>query len=264
MPAADHLPALEMLGVTVPALRDPDTAVLEDVRWTVASGEYWAVGGLHRTGKSDLMAVAGGVMRPASGTLRIFGQELMTGFESERLASRRPVGLVFDGGQLVHRLSLLENITLPLLYHLPPGAPEPVTCLEALVEFTGLAPLMGKLPAAVSRNQRQRIGLARALALRPRLLLLDNPLTGLDPRDAQWWLDALDALAAGHALLDHQPLTLVVTADDFRPWMDRARQFAVLKDRRFLPLGNRAEARANADPLLEDLLHRSLPLGSTE
>ena len=259
MISTDHIPALEMIGVTVPTVRDPDAIILEGVQWTVAPGDYWAIGGLHRSGKSDLMAVAGGVMRPAVGTLRIFGQALMVGFESERIAARRLVGLVFDGGQLVQRLSLLENIALPLHYHLPPAAPEPTAHLEALVAFTGLASSMRKLPASVSRNQQQHIGLARALALRPRLLLLDNPLTGLDPRDAQWWLDALDQLAAGHPLLERQPLTLVVTADDLRPWISRARQFAVVKDLHFLPLGDRTEARAHPDPLLEDLLHGLSP-----
>jgi ABC-type transporter Mla maintaining outer membrane lipid asymmetry ATPase subunit MlaF len=106
----------------------------------------------------------------------------------------------------------------------------------------------------VNRNWQQRIGLARALALKPEVLLLDNPLTGLDPRDAAWWLDIVDALAAGHPIVDGKPLTLVVTGDDLRPWQNRARQFAVLKNRQFVSLGARADLAGHTETHLQDLL----------
>ena len=251
---ADSVPALEMTDVTVSTLRDPSIELLRDVQWTVEAGDYWVVAGLHRSGKSDLMAVAAGLMRPRRGTVRIFGRELLSGFEHERVDSRRPVGLVFDGGQLLHHLTLAENIALPLEYHEVGNDVERGVRLQSLIEFTGLESSMARHPAQVSRNAQQRIGLARALALMPRLLLLDNPLTGLDPRDATWWLDSLDALARGHALLDGSPLTLVVTGDDFRPWQNRAKQFALLNGPAFLALGGREELRAHPEPLLKVLL----------
>ena len=251
---ADSVPALEMTGVTVSTLRDPSVELLRDVQWIVQPGEYWVVAGLHRSGKSDLMAVAAGLMRPRCGTVRIFGRELLAGIEHERVDSRRPVGLVFDGGQLLHHLTLAENIALPLDYHEVGHDAERRTRLQSLIEFTGLESSMARHPAQVSRNEQQRIGLARALALKPRLLLLDNPLTGLDPRDAAWWLDSLDSLACGHALLDGQPLTLVVTGDDFRPWQNRAKQFALLNGTTFLALGGREELRHHPEPLLQVLL----------
>ena len=251
---ADSVPALEMTDVTVSTLRDPSVELLRDVQWTVQSGDYWAVAGLHRSGKTDLMAVAAGLMRPKRGTVKIFGRELLTGVEHERADSRRPVGLVFDGGQLLHHLTLAENIALPLEYHEVGNDAERGVRLQTLIEFTGLESSMARRPAQVSRNEQQRIGLARALALKPRLLLLDNPLTGLDPRDAAWWLDSLDALSRGHMLLDGEPLTVVVTGDDFRPWQNRAKQFAVLSGTIFLALGGREELRQHPEPLLKVLL----------
>ncbi len=247
------VPAFEMRNVTVAALRDASLVVLEQVNWTVEVGDFWAVAGLLRSGKSDLLALAAGISRPLRGVHHLFGQELIAGFEYERLALRLRIGLVFDGGQLLNHLTLEENIALPLLYHRG-ASPEISARVQALIELTGLEPWATSLPSAVNRNWQQRIGLARALALKPEVLLLDNPLTGLDPRDVGWWLDALDSLAAGHPIVDGKPLTLVVTGDDLRPWRHRARQFAVLKDQQFIPLGQRSDLDGHSEPLLRELL----------
>ena len=223
------------------------------MNWTVNVGDFWAVAGLLRSGKSDLLALAAGISRPLRGVHHLFNQELIAGFEYERLALRLRVGLVFDGGQLLHHLSLEENIALPLLYHRG-VSPEVTERVQALIDLTGLEPWAGSLPGNVNRNWQQRIGLARALALKPDVLLLDNPLTGLDPRDAGWWLETVDALSAGHPIMDGKPLTLVVTGDDLRPWRNRARQFAVLKNQQFIPLGQRADLAGHGESLLQDLL----------
>jgi ABC-type transporter Mla maintaining outer membrane lipid asymmetry ATPase subunit MlaF len=252
--ADPSVPALEMRDVSVTTLRDASNIVLEGVNWTVASGDFWAVAGLLRSGKSDLMALAAGITRPARGSCRLFGQELVAGFEQERLTLRLRVALVFDGGQLLHHLTLAENIALPLRYHFDDGGPQIDQRIQSLVEFTGLEPWAGSHPAGVNRNWQQRIGLARALALKPEVLLLDNPLTGLDPRDAAWWLETVDSLSAGHPIVDGKPLTLVITSDDLRPWHNRARQFAVLKNRQFVSLGTREDLAGHAEPLLQDLL----------
>ena len=248
-----------MRAVTVVSLRDASKVVLEDVNWTVKVGDFWAVAGLLRSGKSDLLSLAAGISRPTRGVHQLFGKELVAGFEQERLALRLRIGLVFDGGQLLHHLTFAENIALPLRYHLGDTA-DIEQRLRALVEFTGLEPWADSRPADVNRNWQQRIGLARALALKPEILLLDSPLTGLDPRDIGWWLVTMDALAAGHPILDGKPLTLVVTVDDLRPWRKRARQFAILKNQQFLPLGTRADLAGHGEPLLQDLL--SLESGS--
>ena len=258
---ASATPAFEMRNVTVTALRNASVVVLEQVNWTVEPGDYWAVAGLLRSGKSDLLALAAGISRPTRGVHHLFGQELLTGFEAERLALRLRVGLVFDGGQLLHHLTLTENIALPLLYHRG-ASPEISARIQALVELTGLEPWADSSPSTVNRNWQQRFGLARALALMPEVLLLDNPLSGLDPRDAAWWLETVDALAAGHPIMGGKPLTIVVTGDNLRPWRNRARQFAVLKNQQFIPLGTRADLAGHSEPLLEELLStepRSLP-----
>jgi len=179
---------------------------------------------------------------------------LDAGFEQELLALRLRLGLVFDGGRLLNHLTILENIALPIRYHKNISVPEAVSEAQALLELTGLSAWADRAPSAMRRNWQQRIGLARALALKPEILLLDSPLSGLDPRDAAWWLDLLDQLSAGHSIVDGRPMTLAVTGDNLRPWSGRARQFAVLKNKTFVPLGNRSELLAHGEPLLQELL----------
>lgn len=249
------IPALEMRNVTVTAVRDASVVVLNRVNWTVQRGDFWAIGGLLRSGKSDLLALAAGITRPAYGVHHLFGEELVPGFEHEQLTQRLRVALVFDGGQLLHHLSLIENIALPLLYHRGSSS-EVSERTHSLLEFTGLMPWADSLPSAVNRNWQQRIGLARALALNPEVLLLDSPLAGLDPRDATWWLETLEGISMGHPISGNRPTTVVVTGDDLRPWRNRARQFALLRNREFVALGQRGDLDTHYEPLVHELLQQ--------
>jgi ABC-type transporter Mla maintaining outer membrane lipid asymmetry ATPase subunit MlaF len=224
-----------MEEVAVGSMHDLSLVVAEHVNWSVQSGDYWVVAGWQGSGKSDFLMMTGGVMAPLRGQYWLFGEEMPI-FDDARLQVRLRLGLVFDGGRLFNQLTVRENVALPLRYHrnLTQTAAEPE--VNALLEAMELGPWADSTPGALSRNWQKRVGLARALMLRPELLLVDNPLAGLDLRQEHWWLDFLSQLSKGHPLLG-PPLTLVVTAADLRPWKDRARQFAVLKDRKFAVLG---------------------------
>ncbi len=239
-------PALEMIDVSVPRMAEPDRPVLEGVNWQVSPGDYWFVGGLHRSGKSDLMALAAGVLRPLKGSYRLFGAELPEGYEQDPIGERLRIGLVFDGGQLIHDLTIEENVALPLCYHQNLSVAEARERIAPLLALVELDPVAKGSPSALSRNRQQRAGLARALVLKPEVLLLDNPLSGLDPEDAVWWLDILDHLSRGHELLEGRGITLVATGDDFRPWTNRPRQFALLKGHQFSVL-EKAPSNEKAD-----------------
>ncbi len=245
---------LEMRGVSVGDLHDPDRIVLEEVNWSVAAGDYWVVGGLHASGKTNLMATLAGIMPPVRGEYLVFGHNVTAPADHERSMVRQRVGMVFDGGRLLQRLTVAENVALPLRYHQNLRMDDVAAQVQMLLETTGLQDFADRFAGTLGRNWQQRAGLARALALRPDVLLLDNALTGLDPRDALWWLEFLDRIAGGEALPDSKPMTLVTTGDDLRPWRDRARQFALLKDRRFVALGDQHALGHHPEPLLRDLL----------
>ena len=94
----------------------------------------------------------------------------------------------------------------------------------------------------------------RALVLKPELLLVDDPLAGLDPRHTNWWLGFLDALCRGHPLLEGRPITVVVTTADLRPWKGHARQFAVLKNQKLSVLGSWSQLESGTNELVQELL----------
>jgi len=255
--------AIEMRGVSVGTMRDVSFIVVEDANWTVASGEFWVIAGQQHSGKSDFLMLTAGLMTPVKGSCQLFGRDTRTFGEAE-LAERLRVGLVFAGGQLFNHLTIRENVALPLQYHrnLSAGAAAPE--VQTLLELMELTPLADVTPANVAANWRQRAALARALALQPELLLLDNPLGRLDARHRQWWLRFLDRLWHGHNWLGSRPLTLVATTDDlsrFAGWQNAQRKFALLHDKKFSPLGSWNDMEASNDPIVKEL--QAVPVEET-
>jgi len=242
-----------MTGVTVSAMRPPDTVVAEGINWTVSAGDYWVVAGLHGSGKSDFLMLTGGLMGPRRGRYLFFGEEMPI-FEDARLKERLRLGLVFDGGQLLNQLTVAENVALPLRYHHNLSRTEGAAAARELLEYTQLTAWAESTPGTLGRSWQKRAGLARALALRPEVLLVDNPLAGLDPRHVHWWLGFLDQLSKGHPLMHGRPVTLVVTTADFHPWKGHARQFAVLSDHGFVVLGTWGQLESSSEELVRELL----------
>jgi ABC-type transporter Mla maintaining outer membrane lipid asymmetry ATPase subunit MlaF len=250
--------AIDMRAVAVGAMRDLSLVVVENVNWSVRAGDYWVVAGLQGAGKTDFVMMTASLIAPLHGNYFFLGEEMPI-FEDARLAKRLKLGLVFDGGQLFNHLTVSENIALPSRYHRTASDTDVEAELQRMMELTDLGPWADSTPGAIGRNWCKRVGLARALMLRPEVLVLDNPLAGLDLRHTNWWFNFLDELSKGHPFLDGRPLTLIVTADDLRPWRTHARQFAVLKDKRFAVLGTWEQAAAVSDSLVQELLTAEPP-----
>ena len=248
-----NIPAIEMRGVSVGAMRDASFTVVEDVNWSVAAGEFCVIAGQEHSGKSDLLMLAAGLMPPVAGSYNLFGNDTRNFGESE-LAERLRVGFVFQEGQLFNQLTIAENIALPLRYQKNLAPDAAATGVNELLELMELSPLADVTPSNIAANWRQRAALARALILKPEVLLLDNPLAGLGARHVQWWLRFLDQLSRGHEQFGGGPMTLVVTADDLRPWQGARRRFALLRDKKFIPLGSWDQVETANDPIVKELL----------
>jgi ABC-type transporter Mla maintaining outer membrane lipid asymmetry ATPase subunit MlaF len=225
-----------MCGVQVAALSDSSLVVLRDVNWSVQPGEFWVVAGSPHAGKSDLLLHAAGLMIPVAGQCRLFGCETASLGEA-RLAERRRVGFVFADGKLFNQLTLAENIALPLRYHEQLKPEQLAATVDTLLDMMELKALAGLRPDSVAMVWRRRAALARALALKPDLLLLDNPNSGLTERHRRWLVDFLDQLWRGHDFLGGRPMTLVATTEDLRPWQHPQRHFAAVQAGAFAVLG---------------------------
>jgi len=248
------IPVLELIQADIPRLRaTAPGAVARSVNWAVRPGEFWVVGALPGTGKTDLLSTAAGLQRPLAGTLRFFGLDTADMTEYELVASRLRVGMIFDTGRLFSHLTVAQNLALPLAYHSVANETELAERVDFILRITSLEPWSSRKPREISRNLHQRIGLARALALSPEALIIDNPLLNTDPREGRWWLDFLRRLNSPDNDF-HRSHAIAVATDDFRPWLGLATHFAVLRDKHFEILGGPETLQHSADPLVRELM----------
>ncbi len=225
MPAAD--PVLELTGCTLTAEEADGRVLAREVNWTVAAGEHWGLCGPAGAGKTHLLEVAAGLRAPATGRVRLLGRDPAALRGPVLAALRREVALVYGrGGRLFGHLTLAQNVALPLCYHrncpLEAAAEETGRLLAAL----GLEALAARLPGQVNPAWQQRAALARALILRPAVLLLDHPFEWLNEAHARWWRAFLDGAEIGWPC----PPTVVVTTEDAQAWRLPGWRWAHLRD----------------------------------
>lgn len=144
-------------------------------------------------GKSTLLRILGGLILPTSGEIRMDGR-LLTSDEKDLQGYRKTLGFVFQQGGLFRHMTALENIMIPLMKVHGHTAAEAKERAEALLSRFGLIGDAGKKPTALSGGQQQRIAIARAVAAKPKLLLLDEPTSALDPEYTTEVLDIVDEL----------------------------------------------------------------------
>jgi ABC-type transporter Mla maintaining outer membrane lipid asymmetry ATPase subunit MlaF len=252
---SEPIPAIELINVDVTGaeLRS-DTVMIKNVNWTINAGDYWVVGGLPGTGKTDLLTTAAALQRPGAGTHLVFGRDIYRLDEGEQLRERLRIGVVFQSGRLFSHQTVAENLALPVCYHRNCTLEEAHAQVQTVLKITELAGIERRRPHRLTRNLHQRVALARALMLEPEVLLIDNPLAGIDARQAYWWLDFLPRLTAGVAEFLHRKITLVVTTDDFRPWRAPGARFALVHEKQWAIIGGREELEKSAEPAVRELL----------
>ncbi len=200
--------ASPMLAVRALAVQAGGRTILQGLDFTVRTGEVLAVVGPSGCGKSTLLRHLVGLQRPLSGQVLLQGQDLHTGDEDALAALRRRFGVMFQAGALWSSMTVGENLLLPLrLFTSLTPAQREERAREKLT-LVGLQEGFDLIPAQLSGGMRKRAALARALALDPPLLFLDEPGSGLDPLNAA----RLDELVL--ELRHHRGRTVVMVTHD--------------------------------------------------
>lgn len=240
-------PVIEIEGLRT---RFGDTVVHEHVSLAVRRGEIFALVGGSGCGKSTLLREVLLLQTPAAGSIRVFGQEVI-GLNDERaLPLRRRFGVVFERGALFSALTVNENVGMVLHEHteLPHALVDEIAAVK--IALTGLPADAGrKYPNELSGGMRKRASLARALALDPELLFLDEPTAGLDPMSAS----GIDDLV--RSLRDALGLTIMMVTHDLDLLWCVADRVAVLDEGRIVGTGT-MDALAQLDhPLIHEYFY---------
>jgi phospholipid/cholesterol/gamma-HCH transport system ATP-binding protein len=158
-----------------------DHVVLRDVSFTVPKGGMTVLLGASGSGKSVLLKLVLGLLRPDSGTILVNGHRVDRLTERELLGVRGDIGMLFQENALFDSLTVAENVGYRLYEETDMPANQVRRRIEEVLGFIGLAGYIDRMPSELSGGQRRRVAIARAVAAKPGLVLFDDPTTGLDP-----------------------------------------------------------------------------------
>ena len=219
----------------------------DGVELTVERGEVLGVVGGSGTGKTVLLNTIIGLKRPDGGDVRVFGLNPHTASNAEREEIERRWGVLFQNGALFSALTVRENVAAPLHEHtrLPASVVDDIA--ELKIAMAGLpAEAADKYPAELSGGMRKRASLARALALDPELLFLDEPTAGLDPIGGE----AFDVLI--RRLQQNLNLTVFMITHDLDTLYAICDRIAVLADKKVVAVGTAAELEQSDHPWIQE------------
>jgi phospholipid/cholesterol/gamma-HCH transport system ATP-binding protein len=253
-----------------------DHVVLEDVSFTLLAGHMAFLLGASGAGKSVVLKLILGLLKPDSGAISINGERIDTMTEGQLMRVRDDIGMLFQESALFDSLTVEENVGYKLSEELHQPDDQVRRRVEEVLGFIGLGEHIDRMPSALSGGQRRRVAIARAIAAKPRLLLFDEPTSGLDPITAKTVdaeiiklrdIEHVTALLVTHQLQDafyvatheavHDNGRLTIVPADERK-IEEA-EFIVLKDARIFFEGPAAALRASPDPYLRRYLSGWFP-----
>ncbi len=281
----DLLPVAETMPVRTPvpavvfdnvSLAFDDHVILDAVTFSVSSGHMLFLLGASGAGKSVVLKLILGLLKPDSGVIRVHGERVDTMTERQLMAVRGDIGMLFQESALFDSLTVAENVGYRLREETDMPAGEVDRRVAEVLGFIGLEEYVDRMPSELSGGQRRRVAIARAMAARPHLLLFDDPTSGLDPimsktvdneivklRDLERVTSIVvthqlpDAFyIAGHEAVIEDGHPAIVPAD---PRVADDVAFVLLKDGRVYFDGSTADLRGTRDPHLRTLLSGWVP-----
>ena len=243
----------EPLALEVRGLRGPVGApLISGINLDVPRRATHLVMGPIHAGKSMLMRHLVGLERAEAGTIAIDGEMFDTTAATESVLRkmRTCVGVVFEGSALVSRLSAVENVELPLLEHTGAAPDEARSAAQELLSSVAPGIDGEATPRDLGRGEQRIVALARALALRPPVLLLDEPTVGLDSHTARQLDDTIARLQGEYGF------GILLFSHEVRHAFGRAQQISVMDNGLIVAQGDRQSLLASTHPIVEQLMHR--------
>jgi phospholipid/cholesterol/gamma-HCH transport system ATP-binding protein len=247
-----------------------DKVVLREISFTLIKGHTKIFLGASGSGKSTILKLIVGLLKPDAGVIWVNGERVDSMSEPQMMRVRADLGMVFQEGALFDSLTVAENVGYKLLEEGVP-ADQVWRRVEEVLGFIGLREFIDRMPAELSGGQRRRVAIARAMSYKPRILLYDEATTGLDPITADTVddeiiklrdLEEISSIVVTHQLRDafrvatHEAVREggridILPAD---PVKCEEAEFIMLKDGRIHFEGHAAELRASADPYILSFL----------
>ena len=245
--------------------------ILDDVSFAVKPGETIVLMGGSGTGKSTILKLALGLLKPESGNLYIDGDNITSFTENKMMAVRKNIGMIFQEGALFDSLNVFENVGFRLFEQ---GATEQDVehIVKQMLKFVNLENAIYKMPSELSGGMRRRVGIARALVGKPKIILYDEPTAGLDPPTARTIielamklrdLEGVSSIFVTHRIQDAQQLASeyvtidekgeIVVRKDEKGSSSRTK-FIMLKQGKVVFSGSGKELWESPDPYIKNFL----------
>ena len=244
-PAEARGMAVEFRGVwkafgRLPVLAGLDLAIRPHETITIIGGSG--------TGKTVLLKLIVGLLKPEAGQVLVDGADVAPLREDDLVRVRRRIGFLFQGAALFDSLSVGENVAYPLREHTQKDDTQIAARVREVLALVRLDGVEGKEPAALSGGMRKRVGLARAVALAPSLILYDEPTTGLDPQNAEKINELIRDLQRKLGV------TSVVVTHDMHSAFKVSDRIAMLRDGRIAALGTPEELQQSTQEFVQDFI----------
>ncbi len=225
--------------------------VLNGVDLNISQGETIVILGRSGCGKSVLLKHIIGLMRPDKGQIFIDGEEI-TAYSYEKLSNlRKRFGMLFQGAALFDSMTVEENVGLGLTEHTDLGKEKIKEIVKEKLRLVGMAGVENLKPAELSGGMKKRVGLARAIAMDPDIVLYDEPTTGLDPIMA----DVINELVI--SLRNTLKITSIAVTHDIVSAYKIADRIAMLYEGKIIWVGTPEETKNTTDPVVKQFIHGS-------
>jgi phospholipid/cholesterol/gamma-HCH transport system ATP-binding protein len=244
----DHADPAVLVRIRGLCFRRGDRVIFDGVDLDILRGQVTAIMGPSGTGKTTLLKLIGGQLRPDAGTIVIDGENVHQLGRSALYALRKRMGMLFQSGALLTDLDVFENVAYPLREH----TRLPESLLRRLVlmklEAVGLRGAAGLMPSQISGGMARRVALARAMALDPMMILYDEPFTGQDPISMGVLVDLI------RHLNDAAQMTSIVVSHDVAETAGIADRIYLIADGRLMAAGTPAQIAESESPWVRQFM----------